>query len=43
MKHDSKKGESVAGWYHVGFCLLYVLAAFWHGKATMEHWNRMGE
>ena len=43
MKHDSKKGESLASWYHAEFALLYVFAALWHCKATIEHWNRMEE
>lgn len=39
--HDSKNGERVAGWFHFGYVMLYVIAAIWHLKAVKEHWDRI--
>lgn len=39
--HDSKSGERVAGWYHLGYVALYIIATIWHLRAVKEHWNRI--
>ena len=41
--HDSKDGEKIAGWSHVLFTGLYVVAAIWHFKSALEHWERIAD
>lgn len=41
MEHDSKKGEKVAGLFHLGFAAMYVLTFLWHAKAAVDHWKRL--
>jgi hypothetical protein len=41
--HDDKDGERLAGWYHFGFTLLYVIAGIWHTRAALEHFRRRNE
>jgi hypothetical protein len=41
MAHDNESGEKLAGWSHVLFTGMYVVAAIWHFKSALEHWSRM--
>jgi hypothetical protein len=43
MEHDSKDGERLAGWFHLGFAVMYIIAIGWHIRSTFEHWNRYRE
>lgn len=42
-EHESRKSEQIAGWYHVGFVALYLVAAFWHLRGATEHFRRQNE
>lgn len=41
MIHDSRQGEILAGWTHLGFAVLYIAALLWHLKAAKEHWDEL--
>jgi hypothetical protein len=41
MAHDDASGEKLAGWWHVGFWAMYMIAGAWHFKSALEHWRRL--
>lgn len=40
ITHDSKQGERVAGWVHLSFVALYILALAFHIDGAYEHFKR---
>jgi len=38
--HDDPGGEKLAGWTHLAFAALYVLALGWHIRSAFEHFDR---
>ena len=35
--HESKRMQTVAMWWHVGFCILNIGALLYHAIAVKEH------
>lgn len=35
--HETPKNERLAGYFHLGFAALYLLACLWHIKGAREH------
>ena len=41
MKHDDPRGERIAGWWHIGFAVAYLIAGFWHLSGARDHFHRV--
>jgi hypothetical protein len=39
MKHEEPSSQRIAGWYHVGFAVLYAVAIVWHLRGAFEHFH----
>jgi hypothetical protein len=39
MRHEEKGSQVLAGWYHVGFAVLYLVALIWHFEGAHEHFS----
>lgn len=39
LKHEEKRSQIVAGWYHLGYVALYLVAAVWHFRGALEHFR----
>lgn len=39
LSHEEPKSQTVAGIFHVGFALLYIIAALWHLNGSKEHFS----
>ena len=39
-QHDDERAERLAGWFHLGFVALYLIAAFWHLRGAQPHFKR---
>lgn len=39
LNHETPKSQLVAGLYHIGFAALYLIAALWHMRGSVEHFK----
>jgi len=39
MKHEEPGSQRVAGWYHIGFAAMYLVALLWHLNGAHQHFQ----
>jgi hypothetical protein len=37
LKHEEKRSQTIAGIFHLGYVALYLVAAVWHFRGSLEH------